>query len=226
MLTDMQMPAMDGLDLSLGTRDLERAAARPSMPILLVSSGGYQPNDPRVAGARLAGTLNKPVRQSHLRQALIRALAPTAPASGRTVEPRSESSVEFAREFPRRLLVAEDNAVNQKVALRLLANLGYRADIAGNGLEAVAACASIAYDVVFMDVHMPELDGLDASRRLRAELGGRCPHIVAMTASAMEGDREMCLAAGMNDYITKPVRLEEVKRALAASPARAVALAK
>jgi CheY-like chemotaxis protein len=218
LLTDMQMPAMDGLDFALGVRDLERAAARPPMAILLVSSGGYAASDPRTAGARLAAVLNKPTRQAHLRRALNEALAPVGAATDRLKSARDESSVEFAREFPRRVLVAEDNVVNQKVATRLLATLGFRADIASDGREAVAACHRVPYDLVFMDVHMPELDGLDASRQLRAELGARCPHIVAMTASAMEGDREMCLAAGMHDYVTKPVHLEEIKRVIAASP--------
>jgi len=99
--------------------------------------------------------------------------------------------------------------VNQKLALRLLQQMGYRADLASNGIEAVESVERQAYDVVLMDVQMPELDGLEATRRITARWpAGQRPRIVAMTANAMAGDREMCLAAGMDDYITKPIRVE------------------
>jgi CheY-like chemotaxis protein/HPt (histidine-containing phosphotransfer) domain-containing protein len=112
--------------------------------------------------------------------------------------------------------VAEDNQVNQKVALRLLERLGYGADLAANGLEAVKAVRRRRYDVVLMDVHMPEMDGLEAARNICAEWPPeRRPKIVAMTANAMQGDREKCLAAGMDDYISKPVQLSELEAALA-----------
>ena len=113
--------------------------------------------------------------------------------------------------FPLRILLAEDNATNQKLALRLLARLGYQADVVGNGLEVLQALNRQSYDVVLMDVQMPELDGLETTRRLRRELpAAQQPHIIAMTANAMQGDREMCLAAGMNDYVSKPIRTEEL----------------
>ncbi len=108
--------------------------------------------------------------------------------------------------------------MNQKVALRLLASLGYRADLAANGLEVIAACQAVPYDLVFMDVQMPEMDGLDASRKLTDSFGSRCPYIIAMTASAMESDRDACFAAGMKDYVVKPVRIPDLKRAIAESP--------
>jgi CheY-like chemotaxis protein len=125
----------------------------------------------------------------------------------------------MGEQYPLRILVAEDNAINQKLALLMLERLGYRADVAGNGLEAVEAVKTGAqftpYDIVLMDVQMPELDGLDATRRIRALLpAARQPYIVAMTANAMLEDRELCLAAGMNDYLSKPVRLEELVNAL------------
>jgi CheY-like chemotaxis protein len=124
-----------------------------------------------------------------------------------------------------RVLLAEDNEVNQRLALLLLAKLGYAADVAGNGLEALAALRRERYDVVLMDVEMPTMDGLEASRRIHGEWPpGERPRIVAMTANAMQGDRETCLAAGMDDYLSKPIRPEELAAALARSTSRAVAL--
>jgi CheY-like chemotaxis protein len=111
------------------------------------------------------------------------------------------------------ILLAEDNAVNQMVAMRILEKLGYRADIAANGIQVLGALRSRPYDVVLMDVQMPEMDGLEATRRIRT-MPGRQPYIIAMTAHAMKGDREECLAAGMNDYVSKPVRIEELQAAI------------
>ena len=125
---------------------------------------------------------------------------------------------QLAARHPLRILLAEDNVVNQKLALRLLQQMGYRADVASNGLEAVESVARQHYDVVLMDVQMPEMDGLEASRRLNAN--GARPRIVAMTANAMEGDREMCLAAGMDDYLTKPIRVDELVAALLRTPSQ------
>jgi CheY-like chemotaxis protein len=127
----------------------------------------------------------------------------------------------MAKRLPLRILLAEDNTTNQKLALRLLQQMGYRADVAGNGLEAIEALARQPYDVVLMDVQMPELDGLEATRQicLRWTRSER-PRIIAMTANAMQGDREMCLAAGMDDYIAKPIRVNELVEALNKCPQR------
>jgi len=129
----------------------------------------------------------------------------------------------MAQGHPLRILLAEDNVVNQKLALRLLQQMGYRADLASNGLEAVESIARQTYDVVLMDVQMPELDGLEATRRITARWpGAQRPRIVAMTANAMAGDREACLEAGMDDYITKPIRVEQLIEALQHTPTRGV----
>src|SRR5262245_57823030 len=121
----------------------------------------------------------------------------------------------MAGRHPLRILLAEDNVVNQKVALRLLGQMGYRADVAGNGLEAIDAIERQTYDVVLMDVQMPELDGFGASREInRRWPGDRRPRIVAMTANAMQGDRELGEAAGKDDYVAKPIRVEELIAAL------------
>ena len=111
-----------------------------------------------------------------------------------------------------RILLAEDNAVNQKLALRLLSQMGYQADVAGNGIEALEAVERAALRRGLMDVQMPEMDGLEATRRIRPRCARRAPRIVAMTANAMDGDREACLAAGMDDYVSKPIRHRRARR--------------
>jgi CheY-like chemotaxis protein len=127
----------------------------------------------------------------------------------------------LAARHPLRILLAEDNVVNQKLALRLLQQMGYRADLASNGIEAVESVERQTYDVVLMDVQMPEMDGLEAARRITARWPPEArPRIVAMTANAMQGDREMCMAAGMDDYLTKPIRVETLVETLDSTPAR------
>ena len=146
----------------------------------------------------------------HIRAQAVAGGAPAARAA-----PRVALDPQMASRHPLRILLAEDNAVNQKLALRLLAQMGYRADLASNGVEAIAGIERQPYDVVLMDVQMPEMDGLDASRRITARWPpGQRPRIVAMTANAMQGDREQCLAAGMDDYVTKPIRVDALMQAL------------
>ena len=122
---------------------------------------------------------------------------------------------------PLRILLAEDNAVNQKLALRLLSQMSYGAEVAGDGQQAIDALEGNDFDVVLMDVQMPELDGLEATRRIRARWPDRPLKIVAMTANAMAGDREACLAAGMDDYLSKPIRAAELTAALERVPSAA-----
>jgi CheY-like chemotaxis protein len=121
---------------------------------------------------------------------------------------------ELGKRHPLRILLAEDNQVNQKLALRILEQMGYRADIASNGLEAIESVERQTYDVILMDVQMPEMDGLEATRQIVAKWPQKHPRIIGLTANALEGDREQCLAAGMDDYISKPIHIEELVDAL------------
>jgi CheY-like chemotaxis protein len=121
----------------------------------------------------------------------------------------------MGQKFPLHILLAEDNAVNQKLALRLLQQIGYIADVAGNGIEAIESLERQQYDVILMDVQMPEMDGLEATRQIVARWPpSERPRIIAMTANAMDEDREACFAAGMDDYVPKPIRMNELVRAL------------
>ena len=164
--------------------------------------------------------VTKPIKASPLHGALATVLG--APTSG---DEHGESGVfdpTLAEHHPLRILLAEDNVVNQKLAIRLLEKLGYRANIAGNGVEALEALELQPYDLLLSDVQMPEMDGLEATRRIIERWPeGERPWIVAMTAEAMSGDRERCLEAGMDDYLTKPIRVEELVAAIKRAPRRA-----
>jgi len=156
----------------------------------------------------------KPLKANTLLQAFTALGSPVAQpvaTQGLAAAPK----LQLADEFPLNVLLAEDNNVNQKVALRFLERLGYRADAVSNGLEVITALETRQYDLVLMDLQMPEMDGLEASRQIRRLLPpGRQPKIVALTANAMQGDRELCLDAGMDDYISKPVKLHEIGAAI------------
>jgi PAS domain S-box-containing protein len=203
---DMMMPDMDGLALA---GEIRQHRDESELPLLLLTSLGRLPQ--LQSGGVFSAQLAKPLKASQLYNTLLQLL--TAGTAG-AEEVETVTDGKRARSALR-ILLAEDNAMNQKVALRLLEQLGYRADVATNGLEAIEALERRPYDVVLMDVQMPELDGLDATRRICERWPEeRRPHIIAMTANALPEDREACFAAGMNDYVAKPIRAEELVSAL------------
>jgi CheY-like chemotaxis protein len=216
-ILDMHMPEMDGLALA---KEIRQLRASVELPMVLFTSLGRREADLR--GVDFAAQLTKPIKPSQLFDALIAVFAgaeePAAAGDGRA---KTKMDPEMGKRHPLRILLAEDNAVNQKLALRLLQGMGYRADVAGNGLEAIQSLERQRYDVVLMDVQMPEMDGLEASREInRRWKSEQRPRIVAMTANAMQGDRELCVAAGMDDYIAKPIRIPELVGALSKATAR------
>jgi signal transduction histidine kinase/DNA-binding response OmpR family regulator len=219
-LLDMLMPGMSGVDLA---RAIAATPQGAGVPLILLSSMGVRETagpDGQPAPA-FADELLKPLKPHVLQAALIHALggnnASRAPDGG-----TSELDPEMASRHPLRILLTEDNAVNQRLALRLLEKMGYRADVAGNGLEAIQAVERQPYDLILMDVQMPEMDGLEATREIVTRWGrDERPRIVAMTADAMQEDRDRCLAAGMDDYLTKPVRTAELIAAIHQTQRRA-----
>ncbi len=205
-ILDQRMPEMDGIELAEAIREL-----RPSetLPIILASSVGRMDRHSTAVEA----FLTKPVKPSSLHDVVITVLAGRPLGVTRAPE-RPVFDATLGARYPLRLLLAEDNLVNQKLAVRLLERMGYRADVATNGLEAISALERAPYDLVLMDVQMPELDGLEATRRIRERWPDDGPWIAAMTANAMAEDRAACLAAGMDDYIAKPIRIDELAAAL------------
>ncbi len=214
-LLDQRLPHMDGL--AFATR--LRTQRGIETPIALLSSFAHR--DAAGADGLFFAILTKPVKAMQLRDLLLAHFAPQD--CFETSDPLSRPmNKAAAARYPLRILLAEDNLVNQKVARALLNSLGYDCEIVSNGLEAIDALAAQRYDVILMDMQMPRMDGLEATRRICRErpLRNERPYIIALTANAMVGDREMCLAAGMDDYISKPVKAAELTRALDAAAAR------
>jgi PAS domain S-box-containing protein len=204
-ILDMQMPGMDGIMLA---REIRKLPAREALPLVLLSSIGRTP-EMEDAGL-FASCLAKPAKppqllaiiEKHIGTPHVESLLPDL------VMPASEETAHSDR-----ILLAEDNGVNQKVALHMLKRLGYRADVAGNGREVIAALEQRPYDIILMDVQMPEMDGMEATRFIRANHPGGhpAPWIIALTANAMEGDQQACAEAGMNDYLSKPIKKSDLE---------------
>ncbi|HVM73131.1 MAG TPA: GAF domain-containing protein, partial [Anaerolineales bacterium] len=209
-ILDMHMPGMDGVELAREIRAVREAAA---LPLILFTSLGKRESE--AESGLFAAYLSKPIKPSQLFDSVAGIFADQPVEQKKAGPGKTQLDPQMARNHPLRILLAEDILVNQKLALRLLEQMGYRADVASNGIEAVQSVERQPYDVVLMDVQMPEMDGLEASRRICARWPrGQRPAIIAMTANAMQGDREMCLEAGMDDYVSKPIRPDELAKAL------------
>jgi CheY-like chemotaxis protein len=212
-LVDGMMPGVDGIGL---TRRIRSEPTIAAMPVLLLTSAGA-PEDPEVGHAlRIAACLTKPVRQSDLFDALMKALAPGEPPAASTAGPADR--VQHGPAGPRlRILLAEDHPVNQKVAVRLLECLGHSVVVAPDGVQALRSLRSGHFDLVLMDIQMPEMDGFEAVRAIRSGEAGTGRHVpvLALTAHAMQGDRQRCLDAGFDGYLPKPIRRADLELALA-----------
>jgi PAS domain S-box-containing protein len=201
-LLDMAMPEHDGLQLAAMVRADDDLAGTP----LVMLSSSAEPGPEALLAAGIAECLTKPVLAGDVLDALVRAVGSDEPPRRRTVSEAARRGTPAPRADRPRLLVVEDNSVNQLVALGILETLGYAADTADDGVEAVEACRQGGYAAVLMDVQMPRMDGYAATRAIRdLEPAGRRVPVLAMTAAAVEGEREKCLAAGMDDFLTKPV---------------------
>jgi len=203
------MPEMDGLTLATEIRRRTR-----TLPLIMLTSVGRQELAEPDSTSEFAAILTKPIKPSKLYNALVGVFAAGAVRDWSPPKHESIKNTKAAR-LPLRILIAEDNAINQKVLLKILQSFGYRADVVANGIEAIEAVTRQPYDILFMDVQMPQMGGLEATRRIceRFDSAHR-PRIVAMTASAMEGDKETCIEAGMDDYVSKPVRIKILQASL------------
>ncbi|PYK73166.1 MAG: hypothetical protein DME44_02150 [Verrucomicrobia bacterium] len=208
-IIDMQMPGMNGTELA---RAIKSDYITRDTRIIMLSSVGHPIDANTRKNADIDAFLVKPVKQPHLHQCLASVLG-LAPSKRTKPKNHASSEVPAHPTHDTRILVAEDNEVNQHVMLLLLEDLGYTADIVATGKEALAALRHHSYDIILMDCQMPEMDGYEASRTIRREFD-RPPHIIAMTAHALRGDREKCLAAGMDDYLSKPIIAKELETAL------------
>ena len=202
---DLQMPEMDGIQLATEVR---KQRPKEVLPFILFSSLGTNVKGLNIPVDLFQKQIFKPVKQSQLFDAILKALA--GKELLREIRVKAVQK-ELTENTPIKILIAEDGIANQKVLLRMLKQIGCTADVVQNGLEVIKAVEAVRYDIIFMDVHMPEMDGLEATRKIvNSHLASERPKIIALTADAMSGDKEKCIESGMDDYITKPVRLEEV----------------
>ncbi len=210
-LIDLQLPDRDGFSLA---NEIRQKPQGRDIPILLLTDTRLRSDDERPGKVGIALFVYKPIRPSQFFDSISRAF------EGRTkAEKKAPVSSEFdstmAARLPLRIMLADDNLINQKVGAKMLEKLGYRPQIAANGVEVIKMLDQQPYDVVFLDVQMPEMDGYEASRQIHQKwTGSRRPRIIAMTGNALAGDRERCMEAGMDDYVAKPVRVAELQGVL------------
>jgi CheY-like chemotaxis protein len=203
---------MNGLQL---VRAIAAMNLAPGMPVVVLSSSVSAMREllPGDGDRPFAAFLTKPAKSRHLAEVIAHFLTGRQPMNSRNPSPDVDTTL--ARRQPLRILLAEDNVVNQKVAVRLLERFGYRPDVASNGFEVLAAVQRQAYDVVLLDIQMPEMDGIEAAHRItkQFELGKR-PRLIALTANVLKDDRDLCADAGMDDFIAKPVHVADLQQAL------------
>lgn len=218
-ILDMQMPSMDGVALG---KQIHLLPDYKNLPLILLSSIGNPEIEKYIKQVNWSATLTKPIKQSQLSDILLKVCnRENNNFQSFNIINNNLPFDNIASIAPLKILVAEDNIVNQKVITNILKRLGYRADVVANGVEVLETLRRQSYDLILMDVQMPEMDGLTATRQIRtlwntphSNFYGDIPYIIAMTANAMEGDREICLSAGMNDYLSKPVRVENLVQKL------------
>ncbi|NEQ40310.1 MAG: response regulator [Okeania sp. SIO3I5] len=208
-ILDLKMPEIDGLELAKEICQLRQCQ---DLPLILLSSSNLALTSDLLSQINLAATLQKPIKPSQLYQVLL-SIFQERPIELTKKVPNDKTTEipELAEELPLRILLAEDNRVNQKVAINILKKLGYLADVAANGLEVLNALKLQKYDIILMDMQMPEMDGLAATMKINEQfLPAEIPYIIAVTANAMERDKQLCFDAGMNDYLSKPIRIKEL----------------
>ena len=210
-IVDMQMPVMDGAALA---RAISRLKLPAPLPVILLCHAGQR--DQLADPGMFAECLAKPAKPSQVLDALARLFQERSVAAAQAAKPFVPRMAATTARQSERVLVAEDNKVNLKVLLLMLKKLGYHPDVAGDGIEVIEAVRRQHYDIILMDVQMPGLDGIETTKRIRAGAAGRPDPvwIIAVTANAMEGDRDICIVAGMNDYVTKPIDILELEWAL------------
>jgi PAS domain S-box-containing protein len=214
-LVDYGLAHTNGIALAHRLHEADEAAQRGTTPVLLLTMLGENARSRgNMRVSNLVARITKPIRPRLLRRQVVNVIQHGTEARPLLEERESAFEGELAAQHPLRIMLAEDNVVNQKVTRRLLRQLGYRTDVVANGLEAVEALQRQPYDLVLMDVQMPEMDGLEATRRIRSNPSIAQPRIVAMTAAAMPKDQQACLEAGMDDYLAKPVEVENLMEQL------------
>lgn len=205
-ITDMQMPDMDGVEVAQKIKGFY-----PELPIILLSSIGDESY--KQYPGLFESLLTKPIRQNILHSVVLKALKLAQDSGTKKLMEKSKDNFslceEFSKQFPLNILIAEDNLIKQKVATKILNKLGYHPAIAENGIQALNMTENTHYDLILMDVQMPELDGLEATRRIRKR-DGKQPVIIALTANAIKEDTEKCLSAGMDDYLSKPTTIKNL----------------
>ena len=213
---DYEMPEIDGVEV---TTRIRKKYSKTQLPVILLSSAYPDITDEK-KNYLFSAYYMKPIKHSLLLKSITRVLASVNPKkvekkkSIGTGQEKDKKAIQETSSFPLNILLAEDNLVNQKLAVLTMKNMGYTIDVVANGLEALEAVSRQQYDIVFMDVQMPEMDGVEATHAIIKKMGDKRPVIVAMTANAMEGDREKFLNEGMDDYVSKPISVEAIKKVL------------